>query len=201
MYKISFKRSETLMGYEHNINVDQCVIEAIRRIVKAQNKVTSQNNCHTSCEESIKQLLISPTKRKFRYSTIPFILYKENLEPFIAKGIKKTPIKGYPEEIFYDCLETPILRAKNFIKNSNHCVVLELLRPANANGLPIADRGKQLCDFFRQQTPFKTIKFRHTGIYITIDLNLFAGIFCLDPINPLPINKSPVYAPSKRNCS
>lgn len=175
------------MGHSYH-QKDDCVCTTVKKIVDAQNEVAERQShrCLTSCEQSIKQLT-SPRNNTQQKTTIPFILYcKQSCQPFIASGVFKQPIDGFPNEIYYDCIETPILRAKKFVKGTKCCVVVELLRPVNANGIPVADSGEKLCDFFSHKGPFKTIQFRETGICLTLDLKDFSTIVCLDPVNPLP---------------
>lgn len=179
MHIMGFKRNEVVM--------DDCVYDTVKQIIKAQNQIAEERHHYIDCEQSIKQLLTPAKKNKHDYNTIPFILYtKDHFKPFIANGIYKAPIEGYPGVTFFDLIETPFLKALDFVKGSDRCVRLELLRPVNANGFPVADRGDKLSDFFHRETPFKTIFFRETGICITVDLNCFSGITCLDPIKPLP---------------
>ncbi len=171
---------------KHRCYDENCVCEVVEKIVEAQNKVAQEaTNCDISCHQSIRDLL-SPT-RENENTTIPFILYcKEGCKPFIASGVHKQPIEGFPHDKYYACVETPVLRAKQFTKKGRCCVKVELLRPVNANGRPVADKGKDLCDFFHEKTPYKTIQFRETGICLTLDLKDFVGISCLDATRPLP---------------
>lgn len=170
-----------------NCESDDCVCEVIGKIIDAQEEAVKNKRCISSCETSIKQLLSRSSANMITETTVPFILSKKgSLEPYIARGIFRAPIEGYPKETFFDYLETPVLRAKKFVENKKCCVVFELLRPVNANGFPVADNGENLSDFFQRQTPHKTVNFRETGICITLDLDCFCGITCLDAITPLP---------------
>ncbi|WP_284140805.1 MULTISPECIES: CotY/CotZ family spore coat protein [unclassified Virgibacillus] len=171
----------------HHEYKKHCVCSTVHKIVAAQDKKAAEgHHCRASCENSIKQLL-SPRKNNNDKTIIPFILYcKYSCKPFIASGIFKHPIYNYPKHSYYGCLETPVLKAKKFIKGTHCCVQVELLQPVNANGLPVADGGDKLCDFFCHKTPYKTIQFRETGICLTIDLEDYSSIQCLDPITPLP---------------
>lgn len=178
--------------HEEKFDMDDCVCDVVRRIIMAQNKVAATTNrCDSSCEQSIKQLLSPVKTNKSKNTTIPFVLYTKDLKPFIANGVFKAPIKGYPDTKYFDVIETPILKAIKFVKGSDCCVKLELLQPVNANGFPVANRGDKLSDFFCDETPFRTINFRETGICITVDLNCFCGITCLDPVKPLPALNMP----------
>src|SRR5699024_11489314 len=68
-----------------------------------------------------------------RYTTIPFVLYsKGTSKPFIGSGVFKNP--GHKQsKSFFGCVETPVFRAKKFIRHSNCCVQLELLAPASGD--------------------------------------------------------------------
>ncbi|MBS3681819.1 hypothetical protein KGF86_16625 [Ornithinibacillus massiliensis] len=169
---------------KYESNYENCISDVVRKIIDAQDKV-KQNKCDSGCEKSIMELLSQSNYKRNFNNTIPFFLTSRDNKPYIASGIIKAPIKGYPNESYFKCIETPILRAIKFNDNKNNCVVVELLRPVNANGIPVADRGEYLCDFFQEQTPYKTIQFRSTGVCTTIDLDCFCGITCLDPISPL----------------
>jgi len=164
-----------------------CVCNTVKRIVAAQNHVANRHCCNTSCEQSIQDLK-APSRRRVHSNTIiPFVLHcKGTCKPFIAKGIQQVPIAGYTNESWYKSLRTPFLFAKRFVTGSDCCVQVELLRPSNANGMPLADSGDQLEDFLSNRTPFRTIQFRKTGICLTIDLDCFCMIQCLAPTNPLP---------------
>ncbi len=160
---------------------DSCVCEAIRKVIAAQKKVFAYKS---SCENPI-QALRTNSKKEYRHTTIPFMLYKRGDEkPFIASGVHQTPIKEFEHEHYYKCIESPVVRARHM--NEDCCVALEILRVVNANGFPVADRGEELCDFFRDQTPYKTVQFQETGICLTIDVSSFSGITCLAPTTPLP---------------
>lgn len=170
---------------KYDYNCGNCISNVISKIIDAQDKV-NKNKWNSGCEKSYMELLSQSNYNRNLNNTIPFFLTSKDNKPYIASGIIKTPIKDYPNESYFKCIETPILRAVKFNDNKHNGVVVELLRPVNANGIPIADHGEELCDFFQEQTPYKTIQFRSTGICTTIDLDCFCGITCLNPIRPLP---------------
>lgn len=159
---------------------DHCVCQQVRNIVAAQDKVAEQMNCcKVSCEQSIKDLLRPDRVRPSGKNTIPFILYcKGSCKPFIAEAIEHATIDGFCEK-WYKCLKSPFLKAKKFIPGSKCCVVVELLIPCNANGMPLHEKGDNLEDFCCCETPFRTIHFCETGICLTLDLEEFSGIRCL----------------------
>lgn len=178
-----------------------CVADVVRRIVKAQHQAVEaeEDTCLTSCERSIEDLLteFEPNRRRLRHNTIPFILYcKENCKPFIGSGVirrsNRSPFK---------CIESPIFRVKNFVKGSDSCVLLEILKPVHtqpgqapsSDGKSVGSGGSgcsepscsgcgSVCGFFHGH---HIDQFQATGICITVDLNCFCGITCLDPITPL----------------
>lgn len=166
-----------------------CVCNVVRDIVSAQDEVTNNNGgcCSTSCEQSIRDLLSPSTgnNNATGYTTIPFILYcKENCSPFISSSVYQAPI-GNTGNTYFGCVETPVFRAKKFVDDGDCCVILELLLPATEGGATI-DRGNEVCDFFPGNS---RRDFQATGICITVDLNCFCAIQCLDPITPLPASQ------------
>lgn len=164
---------------------DNCICHVVRKIVDAQDEVANNNAdcCSTSCEQSIKDLL-SPTTNNNTTgnTTIPFILYcKDNCSPFISSAVYQAPISN-TGNTFFGCVETPVFRAKKFVNDGDCCVILELLLPVTETGATI-NTGDQVCDFF----PGNSRRgFQATGICITVDLNSFNAIQCLDPITPRP---------------
>ncbi|WP_246569927.1 CotY/CotZ family spore coat protein [Lentibacillus saliphilus] len=163
---------------------DHCVCQTFRKIVHAQQKV-SQNKT-TGCEQSIAQLRSHKKRDDQSHTTVPFILYCKDCRPFIAEAVYKRPIEDYPDETYYDVLCTPFLKAKKFIGQQRCCLQVELLCPVNANGYSVATDGNRLSDFMCDDTPFKTIQFRETGICLTLDLDHFSAVQCLDATTPLP---------------
>ncbi|WP_339230021.1 CotY/CotZ family spore coat protein [Oceanobacillus sp. FSL K6-2867] len=174
----------------HPCNHHNCVCEVVRKIVCAQKEVSDRDknkHCSSSCENSIKQLLSSHSKSKNMNTTIPFVLFnKGSLKPFIASGVHKKEKKGCHHD--YDtfaAIETPVLRAIRFIPHSC-CVEVELLQPVNEHCIPVTHKGEKLVDFFESKSHHHTVDFKKTGICITLDLECFCAITCLDPIRPLP---------------
>lgn len=169
---------------------DNCVCDVVKDIVAAQDEVMNNDNCcTTSCEMSIRDLVSPQAGNGPVNDTIPFILYCENCKPFVASGVFKD-VPGPPgnagitQNTFFECVETPIFRAKKFVDDSDCCVKLELLLPVTQGGVapgPTGSGVSDVCPFF----PGGSIEdFLATGICITVDLNCFCGITCLDPITP-----------------
>src|SRR5699024_7233720 len=121
-----------------------------------------------------------------RYTTIPFVLYsKGTSKPFIGSGVFKNP--GHKQsKSFFGCVETPVFRAKKFIRQSNCCVQLELLATASGDcdlTGHCTHHTKCAGSFFRGKVP--VTGYFATCICITDYLYKFMGITCLDPINPM----------------
>ncbi|WP_232824250.1 CotY/CotZ family spore coat protein [Paraliobacillus zengyii] len=174
------------MSTNLNTEFDQCVCDIVQQIVDAQDEVANNNNhCVTSCEQSIQQLLSPQTQTvNGTNTTIPFILYCQDCKPFIGNGVFQDEL-GKSGNTYFGCVETPIFRAKKFVEGSECCVKLELLLPVTAGGSTPCPGGRDVCDYF----PGNSIKdFQSTGICITVDLNCFCSITCLDPITPLPVS-------------
>lgn len=170
-------------GYDTYHTHDDCVCDVVSRIVKAQNEV-KDHSCSTSCDRSIQQLRgkgLGP-----QYTTIPFMLYcSGTCEPFVGSGMFKAPASK-KDAPFFGCVESPVFRATQFVKNSDCCVRLEILLPVS-DGCEIKPHhtkgGSNIRRFFPEGTP--VTNFIASGVCLTVNLKDFAGISCLDPINPI----------------
>lgn len=178
---------------------NECITGIVKKIVKAQHQAVEagEDTCFTGCDQSIADLLspFEENRDRLRHNTIPFILTcKGNCKPFIGSGVHRVSSGG---QSHFKCVESPILRAKSFVGNSDTCVRLELLLPVSNNISKDLEESSQqkgysgkpschktVCDFF----PSYTRNFKATGICITVDLNCFCGISCLSPITPLSAN-------------
>ncbi|WP_161493909.1 CotY/CotZ family spore coat protein [Virgibacillus necropolis] len=167
---------------------DECVCDVVKRIVEVQDEVGG-NGCSSGCDRSIHQLLSRGNQMGPANTTVPFILYcGGTCEPFIGSGVFQAP-RG-DNGSFFGCVETPIFRAKNFVKGSDCCVRLELLVPVTEECDPPEckmDTVSKVCPFFPADYPITD--FQATGICITVDLKHFLAITCLDPITPIPANE------------
>lgn len=169
---------------------DECVCDVVKRIVEVQDEVDG-NDCSSGCDRSIQQLLrkgkndLGPAN-----TTIPFILYCDgSCDPFIGSGVFQTS-NGSHRGTFFGCVETPIFRAKKFVKGTDCCVRLELLVPVTEDcDVPVCEMESvsTVCPFFPTDQPITG--FQATGICITVDLKHFLAITCLDPITPIPANE------------
>lgn len=170
-----------------------CVAGTVKKIIEAQNKILEKESdcCTTSCNCSVKNLLSPGQDPNVNFNnTIPFILTcKKTCRPFLGTGVF-TGLNDNDDR-FFGCISTPIFKAKQFAQDSENCVELELLLPVDADGniiTPDTDNDLDVCDFF----PNETINnFQATGICITVDLNSFSGITCLDPVRVLPSDNFP----------
>lgn len=176
---------------------DNCINDIVRRIVHAQREAADDGSkgCVTSCERSIEDLL-SPDRdrRPARHTTIPIMLYcRDSCKPFVGSGFVSKKRDG--RRSHFECIESPIFKVRGFVKGSGNCVRLELLLPVggrrggehHSHDSGPEDRSHHhhqqgsFCDKFGQR-PIEN--FRETGLCITVDLNCFCGITCLDPITP-----------------
>jgi len=179
---------------------DHCIKDVVRRIVDAQVKAAEEaaTSCMTSCEQSIEDLL-SPTKpgRRSRHTTIPIMLTDKNGKPFVGSGFVGRDKHG-ERTGYFDCIESPVFKVRGFVRGTNNCVRLELLLPVGRrhSGPDPGGEGKgdgahshhgkhgggSFCDKFGGR---RIENFRETGLCITVDLDCFCGITCLDPITPV----------------
>lgn len=175
--------------YEQKDCSNDCVSDVVRQIVDAQDEITD-NGCDSSCNSAIQQLRRGRNGHEHINTTIPFILYcAGDCEPFFGSGVFKAPRRD-GGETFFGSVESPIFRAKQFVKGSNNCVKLELLLPVTDCEILMTkteDCNSALSHFFPADDP--VTGFQATGICITVDLNNFLGITCLDPIAPIPVNE------------
>lgn len=177
---------------------DHCIKDVVRKIVEAQVKAAEEaaTACTTSCEQSIEDLL-SPSRprRRPRHTTIPVMLTSKNGKPFVGSGFVGRDRDG-DRTGHFECIESPVFKVKGFVRGSNDCVRLELLlpvggRPGPRGGEDKGDAGHghhhshdshSFCDKFGSR---RIENFRETGVCITVDLDCFCGITCLDPITPV----------------
>lgn len=181
---------------------DMCVKDVIKKILDAQRSVSDDGyTCDTSCERSIDDLL-SPDRhhRPRHYTTIPFMLFtKDCVKPFVGSGFTSRRGRRGHRRGNFRCVESPIFKVKGFKKGSNSCVTLELLEPIKSKGDHHHDAprlegetdtdlqhhssgcGCSMCKSFGDHY---FDNFCYTGICITVDLDCFCGISCLDPVRP-----------------
>ncbi|NBJ68059.1 MULTISPECIES: CotY/CotZ family spore coat protein [Clostridia] len=159
---------------------EHCVCKVVRKIIEAQDQI-KRACCDSSCFSSIQQLKQKRQKPLNKHTTIPFLLYCiGNCKPFIGKGFCKKYSHHYHDKIFEE-IESPFFRAKKIV-GSKCCVNLELLIPIKNEKSP-QDFATYVCD---DRYKDKLINnFVASGVCLTVDLDHFIGITCLDPITPL----------------
>lgn len=160
-----------------------CVKDTVRKIINAQVKAAEEDavTCVTSCERSLHDLLSPEREKRTRHTTIPFMLIcKDSCKYFVGSGIiRKRRAGGH----YFKCIESPVFKVRGFARGSRDCVKLELLVPTPSSG------GSGGCTKGCKCSPCRFIGdnvtgFKKTGICITVDLNCFCGISCLDPMTP-----------------
>lgn len=168
------------------VEASNCVCKIVEQIYAAQKKVTDDDHYDTSCR-SIHDLLSqgNPKKDRVAHTTIPFILYSDGSnKPFIGSGVVKCYDKGNRTS-YFECIQSPIFKVKHIKVEKECCAKLELLAPIAADGSGVdCSNETGICDYFPADHPVKD--FVETGICLTVDLNKFTAITCLDPITPLP---------------
>mgnify|MGYP001314937767 CR=1 FL=1 len=176
--------------FEQEKKSDDCVKDTINRIIHAQKKAAETHS--SACDSAIQQLR-KGNRTGTGNTTIPFILYSEDAKPFIGSGVFQAPM-GKKSENLFGSAETPILRAKHFVKDSDCCLKAELMLPVTEKCSVLMPESeccsKTIAPFFPADDP--VIGFQATGICITIEVDKFIGITCLDPITPIQTNESPV---------
>jgi hypothetical protein len=169
---------EKFMACGNNVHPgDQCVCAVLRAIADAQDQVSPvTGGCEISCERSIQELLNGVSPATTAPNTIPVILYC-GCEPFLGTGVsftRRTPPGGGTFD--FECIQTFVFRVTSV--DNNCCAVLELLQIVNAGGQPIRPSEENVCSQFGAQAR----DFERTGICITVDLNCFCAVTCLEPI-------------------
>lgn len=147
---------------------DNCVCSVLKAIVDAQDQVSPvSGGCAVSCEKSIQELLSGVSPASTSPNTIPVILYC-GCDPFLGTGVRVKTTGGAQH---LECIQSFVFRVNEV--DDNCCASLELLEvkggpnPANP------------CAQFNGAKP-EDIK--ATGICITVDLNCFCAVTCLDPV-------------------
>jgi len=186
------------MGCQRGHYDERCITDVVRDILNAQRRAVEETTaeCDTSCDSAIDELL-SPRRdrRPPRHTTIPFMLISKGTnKPFVGTGFVNRNRDGSRRRDF-ECIESPIFKVRGFTRGSDNCVRLELLLPVSRrrDGEEHSEHGGRrdhdhhhsggFCDQFGNR---RIDNFRETGLCITVDLNCFCGITCLDPITPDP---------------
>jgi hypothetical protein len=148
---------------------DNCVCAVLRRIADAQDMVDPDpvGDCEVSCERSIEAVLAGATFPPVPGpNTIPVILYCD-CSPFLGFGVKK--VSG-----IFTCFQTFVFRVSSV--DEYCCASLELLETVPPSGTSLSEPLEHPCE------QFPASGFTRTGICITVDLNCFCGVTCLEPV-------------------
>lgn len=186
---MSFREYDYDYGYDHKDkccgkrdekhkmkHYKNCVEDVLEAILYAQKKVKN-DDCHTSCKQSINDLL---GEKRVKKNTIPFLLYC-GCEPFKGTGVTTYSCHSKTEKI--KCINTHIFKVKELNKE---CAVLELLffksdlkdrkDPKHCHG----KHGDSAC----HQLDHKSLDdLVGTGICINVDLSCFCAITCLPAVH------------------
>ncbi|WP_260508022.1 CotY/CotZ family spore coat protein [Cytobacillus firmus] len=159
--------------HKHPTHHKVCVREVLAAILNAQKKAKRDDECKTSCNESIKELLGESKKPK--KNTIPFILYNEEAEPFKASGVT---IISHTKQKKFACIESFIFKIKDL---DGKCAVLELLtfKPGKCTKDPFR---KSICSPCSQIDCENVSDLMGTGICINVDLSCFCAVTCLPAV-------------------
>lgn len=155
---------------------ENCVQDILEAILKAQRKAKEEDSCHTSCENSINDLL--GKKRKVKKNTIPFILYC-GCEPYKGTGVATYSCPSNKSKKF-KCIQSFIFRIK---KINGSCAVLELL--AFKCDLKYTAKPNGECGLVDPccQIDNKYVKdLQKTGVCINVDLSCICSVTCLPAI-------------------
>lgn len=150
-------------------DTESCVADILKRVADAQDEVdVDEGDCDVSCHRSIQDLLAGATTPS-TFDTIPLILYCE-CEPFRGTGVRLLSRNGTSQNL--QCIESFLFRVS---KVDDNCAKLELLTTTeNPGELPKCDSPCDQVD--------GTTTFYRTGICMTVDLDCFCAVVCLDPV-------------------
>lgn len=160
---------------------DNCVCEVLRAVADAQDEVDTDVDCDVSCHRSIKELLAGAQTPTNGLDTIPLILYCGDCAPFEGFGARMRPDGGGPARL--DCFRSFFFRVTSV--DNDCCAKIELLTTRGDMGEGFDDPCGQI------QTGGARNEFFRTGICLTVDLDCFCAVTCLDPVAALPISSLP----------
>ncbi|ARI78659.1 CotY/CotZ family spore coat protein [Halobacillus mangrovi] len=156
-----------------------CVEDVLEAILIAQKKAEKDNHCHTSCKQSIEDLL--GEKKKVKKNTIPVILYC-GCDPYKGTGV--TTYTCHSKKTKFKCVNTFIFKVKDIDKK---CAVLELL-VFKSDLKPKKDRDGK-CHSKHDHSACGQIDHKDlddlvgTGICINVDLSCFCAVTCLPAVH------------------
>lgn len=158
---------------------DNCVKQTLAKILAAQNRAASEQDCGFSCEASINQMRGKPSHSG--KNTIPFILYDRNNKPFEAKGaVSYTDCCG-AERLC--TVKTFVFKVKQ-LKNS--CATIELLyfdRDESDEWMRECCCNPDGCTIECQIDNEKLECLAGTGVCLNINVSCFCGVQCLPPVS------------------
>ena len=160
---------------------DNCVCEVLRAVADAQDEVDVDNDCDVSCHKSIQELLAGAQTPTTDLDTIPLILYCGDCVPFEGFGTRLRTNGGGPQRL--DCFRSFFFRVTSV--DDNCCAKIELLATRGDEGEGFDTPCRQI------QTGGARNEFFRTGICITVDLDCFCAVTCLDPVAALPLSSLP----------
>ncbi|MEH7887068.1 MAG: CotY/CotZ family spore coat protein [Mesobacillus sp.] len=160
---------------------DSCVCEVLRAVADAQDEVDVDNDCDVSCHRSIRELLAGAQSPTNGLDTIPLILYCGDCMPFEGFGARIRPNGGGPQRL--DCFRSFFFRVTSV--DDNCCAKIELLVTRGDEGQGFSDPCAQI------QTGGARNEFFRTGICLTVDLDCFCAVTCLDPVAAMPLSSLP----------
>lgn len=155
---------------KRKFDTESCVADILKRVADAQDEVDNdEGDCDVSCHRSIQDLLAGATTPT-TFDTIPLILYC-GCEPFLGTGVQLLQRTNGTTQTLR-CIESFFFRVS---KVDDNCAKLELLTTTeDPNGL---SKCSDPCSQINGETTF----FR-TGICMTVDLDCFCAVVCLDPV-------------------
>lgn len=152
-----------------------CVEDVLEAILYAQEEAEKHNHCHTSCKQSIEELL--GEKKKIKKNTIPVILYC-GCHPYKGTGV--TTYTCHSKKTKFKCIDTFIFKVKDIDKE---CAVLELLvfksdlkSNKDRDGKCQSNDKQSACSQIDHQDMSDLVG---TGICINVDLSCFCAITCM----------------------
>ncbi|GLB60638.1 CotY/CotZ family spore coat protein [Cytobacillus sp. NCCP-133] len=162
---------------DHGNFHESCVGEVLEAIHKAQKRVKKENDCKTSCKDSIDEILGGSKKPK--KNIIPFILYCGDCEPFKATGV--TTFTHHSKEKKFACITSFIFMIKEF---DGKCAVLELLtfKQCKSSKDPFKNTLKDFCSPCAQVDYENVEDLIRTGICINVDHSCFCAVTCLPAV-------------------
>jgi hypothetical protein len=162
---------------KRKFDTESCVADILKRVADAQDEVDNDGDCDVSCHKSIQDLLAGATTPA-NFDTIPLILYCE-CEPFLGTGVRLLERVNGSQRL--ECIESFFFRVTSVDDN---CAKLELLTTGTNELCKWSDPCEQI------NTSPTTTSFFRTGICMTVDLNCFCAVVCLDPVSTttLPLN-------------